>query len=105
LRAQHEAFKISALTLREFALVGAFFLAIFLAQIFATRSRNLFTHPIWLDETLTWTIANDPSFSHAMSAVRSGVETNPPRMPASAASRFTSATGRGNSRRTMRRIR
>jgi uncharacterized membrane protein len=38
----------------------------------------LFYHPLWLDETFTWRIANDPSFSHMLRAIAGGVDTNPP---------------------------
>ena len=54
------------------------FLALTFAQLTLSRTFNLFTHPLWLDETITWLIANDPSFSHAMNAIRGGVDTNPP---------------------------
>ena len=71
---------LPSIRLREIALVSAILSVMILLQVFATRSGNLFGHVLWLDETLTWTIANDPSFAHAMAAVRGGVETNPPTM-------------------------
>ena len=45
---------------------------------FADPERRLLFRPLWLDECLTQMLANDPSFSHAMSALRSGVDTCPP---------------------------
>src|SRR3954470_2017342 len=47
-------------------------------QILSSGTIHLLTHPLWLDECLTELIANDPSFTHAMQAIRGGVETNPP---------------------------
>ncbi|MBC8106220.1 MAG: glycosyltransferase family 39 protein [Anaerolineae bacterium] len=49
-----------------------------LAQVIGTRCLDLFNHPLWLDETFTSRIANDPSFSHVITAVAGGVDTNPP---------------------------
>jgi hypothetical protein len=39
---------------------------------------KLIWHPLWLDECLTHVIVNDSSFGHSMSALRGGVDTNPP---------------------------
>jgi uncharacterized membrane protein len=36
------------------------------------------TRPFWLDETLTFLIASDPSVEHALAALSAGVDTNPP---------------------------
>jgi hypothetical protein len=47
-------------------------------QLAVTRMTFLLYHPLWLDECLTQLLATDPSFTHALSAIRGGVETNPP---------------------------
>jgi hypothetical protein len=51
---------------------------VLIIQLLGTHQLDLFTHGLWLDETITWLISNDPSFLHAMSAIRGGVDTNPP---------------------------
>ncbi len=51
-----------------------------LVQMIGTRTTDLLSHPLWLDEVLTSVQANDPSFSHMLAAIRGGVETNPPTM-------------------------
>jgi hypothetical protein len=61
--------------LGSFALV---LIVIALVQLFASRTFDLFGHALWLDEILTWLIANDGSLVHAMRGVHGGVETNPP---------------------------
>jgi hypothetical protein len=54
------------------------FAMVVIGQLAATGSGALLWHPLWLDECLTQLIANDPSFRHAMAAVRAGADTNPP---------------------------
>lgn len=49
-----------------------------IGQLAATGTGPLLWHPLWLDECLTYVIANDPSFRHAMEAVRAGIDANPP---------------------------
>src|SRR4051794_13261254 len=66
------------ISLTEIAIFVPSLLLVVLAQMAAVKSFDVFHHPLWLDEYLTWSITNDPSFVHAMSAVRGGVDTNPP---------------------------
>lgn len=47
-------------------------------QIAGARALDLFSHPLWLDECFTSLLANDKSFSHMLSAIAAGVDTNPP---------------------------
>ncbi|HEY7086558.1 MAG TPA: glycosyltransferase family 39 protein [Tepidisphaeraceae bacterium] len=49
-----------------------------MAQVFAARCQDLFGRAPWLDETITSLIVNDKSFSHMVSAISTGVDTNPP---------------------------
>jgi hypothetical protein len=63
---------------RELGLFAIILFAIILTQLALSRTFDLFTHPLWLDESITWLLTNDPSFAHAMAAVRGGVDTNPP---------------------------
>jgi uncharacterized membrane protein len=52
--------------------------ALFGAVIYAAHADILFTRHFWLDEYLTSLIVRDPSVTHAIAAVRGGVDTNPP---------------------------
>jgi hypothetical protein len=84
--------------------------ALVVVEILSSGTINLLTHPLWLDECLTELIANDPSFTHAMQAIRawrrsrrswiSRLLQNRPRAP----SRFTSATWPVVSRGIIHRI-
>jgi len=54
-------------------------LAVFgVAMVYLTDSTIMFTRRFWLDEYLTSLIVRDPSISHSIAAVKSGVDTNPP---------------------------
>jgi len=62
----------------ELAIVFTALAVMMTAQLAATRMTFLLYHPLWLDECLTQLLATDPSFRHALAAIRGGVETNPP---------------------------
>jgi len=57
-----------------FVVLGAVIAVVLLVS--GTVSRV--SHPLWLDESITALLANDPRFTHAVRAIRSGVENNPP---------------------------
>ncbi len=63
---------------REIPLAALAIAALWAAQLAAANGWMLFGRPLWLDEILTYLVANDPSFPHAMAAVRHGVDANPP---------------------------
>ena len=63
---------------REIPLAALAIAALWAAQLAAANGWMLFSRPLWLDEILTYLVANDPSFPHAMAAVRHGVDANPP---------------------------
>jgi hypothetical protein len=46
--------------------------------VLGARALDLFSHPLWLDETFTSMLVNDKSFTHMLSAIAAGVDTNPP---------------------------
>ncbi len=48
------------------------------AALLILSGPRLFTRPFWADETLSWLIASDADFSHAMAALAGGVDTNAP---------------------------
>lgn len=62
----------------EPALAALAIVAFWMILLAAANGRMLFSRPLWLDEVLTYLVANDPSFFHAMAAVRHGVDANPP---------------------------
>jgi uncharacterized membrane protein len=62
----------------EVAVVALALAALFAITIYAAAADNLFTRHFWLDEYLTSLIVRDPSVTHSISAVRGGVDTNPP---------------------------
>ena len=62
----------------ETALAALAIVAFWMILLASTDGWMLFSRPLWLDEVLTYLVANDPSFFHAMAAVRHGVDANPP---------------------------
>lgn len=61
-------------------LIGAFVVlgAVTMIQLVGLRCLDLFSHPLWLDETITWRVANDTSFWHLLTGIAAGTETHPP---------------------------
>jgi hypothetical protein len=62
----------------EFVLFAIGFLAFFSLLVTCANAQILFTRRFWLDEYLTCLIVTDPSITHALAAVKDGVDTNPP---------------------------
>jgi len=54
--------------------------ALLAALLVASRSTDLITRQLWLDEVLTLWLVGDPSLSHFFAALRAGTDTNPPAM-------------------------
>lgn len=58
------------------ALVAA--VALIALVVLASGTQVRIYHPMWLDECITALVANDPSAIHGLTAIRGGVENNPP---------------------------
>jgi hypothetical protein len=58
--------------------VALLILFIILAQLPITKSYCLFNRNLWIDEIVTYVLANDPKTSHALKALIFGLDTNPP---------------------------
>ena len=66
------------LRIGEFLLLAIGLALIMAAEIAASKPRLIYDGPFMLDERLTDLIARDPSIAHSISAVKHGVDTNPP---------------------------
>ena len=62
----------------ERILIGGSIVFVLFFELLMCKPRVLMSGPFWLDECITAQIVEDPSISHAMQAVRHGVDTNPP---------------------------
>lgn len=62
----------------ELAISALAVAAIIGVELWISQAWRLIGHYLWLDEVLTWLLAGDPSWSHWLSALRGGVDTNPP---------------------------
>jgi hypothetical protein len=62
----------------ELVVVALVLAGVLALEVELAQAGYLFTRHFWLDEILTHTMVTDASLTHAMNALRSGVETHPP---------------------------
>jgi uncharacterized membrane protein len=63
---------------RELLLAGLVATLAVVGSSLVLAGHDLWARPFWLDETLTFLIASDPSPAHAWQALSAGMDTNPP---------------------------
>jgi hypothetical protein len=63
---------------REWLLATICCLVLYPLSLLVLSGPRLFDRPFWADEVLSWLIASDQDFSHAMAALAGGVDTNAP---------------------------
>ncbi len=62
----------------EAAVAGVALVVLISAVVLLSGAQSRLSHPMWLDECFAALLANDQSFRHMLSAIRGGVENNPP---------------------------
>jgi hypothetical protein len=73
-----EVDRVPPLRWREVGVAAVAVAVLLVVELVASHPRAAFTSGFWLDEYFTYLIATDPSPSHALEGLRSGIDATPP---------------------------